>query len=132
MSGDLGGRRLIKKSQYASELLRSDADDARATYDAHADAYLAIAELAADHLEGPQQFEWLARLDAEHENVRAAFGHFHADDHHATDTLRLCAALWRYWVIKAEYHEGIEMLEAALDHKDAQSPTNPRASALLA
>jgi predicted ATPase len=116
--------------QYASELLRPD--DARATRDAHADAYLAIAELAADHLQGPEQFEWLVRLDAEHENLRAAFGHFHADDDHATDALRLSAALWRYWLIRGEYREGTEMLEAALDHKDAQSPTYARASALIA
>jgi transcriptional regulator with AAA-type ATPase domain/predicted ATPase/DNA-binding SARP family transcriptional activator len=42
--------------------------------DRHLDYYLALAEEADAGLQGPQQVSWCDRLEAEHDNIRAAFG----------------------------------------------------------
>ena len=41
------------------------------TREAHAAYYLALAEEAAQGFKGPQQAEWLERLEREHDNLRA-------------------------------------------------------------
>ena len=57
--------------QYAGEKLDGGADGA-ATRARHAAYFLDLVEAAEPALNGPEQAAWLARLDAEHENLRAA------------------------------------------------------------
>jgi non-specific serine/threonine protein kinase len=59
--------------QYAGELLQrsEEADGARGR---HAAYYLGLAERGADEFSGPGQAAWLARLEREHGNLRAALG----------------------------------------------------------
>ncbi len=49
-----------------------EAEAVEAVSDKHLDFFVAFAETARAHLRGPEQIEWLARLDAEHDNLRAA------------------------------------------------------------
>src|SRR5258708_1302791 len=48
------------------------AGEADPTRQAHAEYYLALAEQAEPHLRGTEQIRWFARLEQEHENLRAA------------------------------------------------------------
>ncbi|MFF0753385.1 BTAD domain-containing putative transcriptional regulator [Streptomyces sp. NPDC004267] len=70
-------------------------DPAPAAHTAH---HLALARAADPRLRGPAQLDWLARLDAEDANLRAALRR--ATAHAPADALRLVAALTPYWWLR--------------------------------
>lgn len=57
--------------QFAVEQLRM-AGEAEVTVRQHRDWFLALALKAEPYLTGPQELEWLARLEADHANLKAA------------------------------------------------------------
>jgi predicted ATPase len=80
---------------------------------AHMLAYRDLIEGGESGMESPQTGEWLDRLDAERENVRAAMS-FAVAEREADVALLFCADLWRYWVWRGNLTEGRELLTAAL------------------
>ncbi len=118
---------------YAAEQLRGagQAENTSARC-AHAKVFLELAETAARNLHGAQQGEWLARLEADHDNLRAAFTHYLNDYDGAEEALRLGRALRWFWFIRGFFDEGTEFAEAALAHMRAQQPTELRVSVLAA
>jgi tetratricopeptide (TPR) repeat protein len=101
----------------------------------HRDWYLQIAEQAAAAYHGPKQQEWLTRLEAELDNLRAALAwcQEEADADPDRDAalfgLRLADALswsWQHWGYIAE---GLQWLEGALA-RGHRLPAALRASAL--
>jgi predicted ATPase/DNA-binding CsgD family transcriptional regulator len=97
----------------------------------HRDYYLALAEAAAPQLVGPDQAEWLDRLDAELDNLRAALaGSLTRAD--PVPGLRLAASLRVYWRTRGHAAEGADVLRALLDAPAAQEATLLRARALAA
>jgi tetratricopeptide (TPR) repeat protein len=79
----------------------------------HAAHYLAAAEEAYPALLGPEVGTWLARLEADHDNMRAALA-WAIEQKQADTALRLAAALHRFWHIHGRVREGRRWLEAAL------------------
>ncbi|GAA2391946.1 BTAD domain-containing putative transcriptional regulator [Nonomuraea africana] len=80
----------------------------------HLRHFTELAVSAEPYLRGPEQREWLARLDAESANLRAALG---AAVRHAgagSAALRLVNALAWYWVLRGRLGEGRRALAAAL------------------
>jgi predicted ATPase/DNA-binding SARP family transcriptional activator/Tfp pilus assembly protein PilF len=72
---------------------------------AHAHYFLHLAETASLHMSGPNQREWLRRLEAEHDNLRAALDW--ALETHATETgLRIAGALALFWDVRGFLSEG--------------------------
>lgn len=108
-----------------------DHREVETTREAHANYFLSLAETAKPNLTGPTQGEWLDRLEAEHDNFRAALS-WAEEEGRAQMGLRLGAALWRFWVVRDRLREGCQRLERLLEHPEAQSPTPARASALNA
>ena len=98
--------------QYGSQRL-VEREDAHAARERHAAFYLALAESAEQRLQGVEQRLWLERLEAEHDNVRAALAFYSLDDDHVA-RLRIGTALWRYSYLRAHYQEGREWLEEGL------------------
>ena len=98
--------------QYARDRLR-EAGEAAGCHDRHLDHFLALAEEAEPELYQPDQDTWLARLEAEHDNLRAAleWGLSAPDPQRGR---RLAAALPRLWILYGHAHEGIEHLKRAI------------------
>ena len=80
---------------------------------AHMLAYRDLIEGGESGMESARTGEWLDRLDAERENVRAAMT-FAVADGDADTALLFCADLWRYWIWRGNLTEGRELLAAAL------------------
>jgi predicted ATPase/DNA-binding XRE family transcriptional regulator len=99
--------------EFGLEHLRQEDDQGLAIEQAHADYYLALVEQAYVELVGAQQQTWLARLDAEDANIRAALDW--SLEHGSTESvLRLARSLWRYWLARGRLIEGRSWLERAL------------------
>jgi predicted ATPase/Tfp pilus assembly protein PilF len=77
---------------------------------------VALAEQAALALLGPEQAAWLAQLEMEHDNLRAALGWSTQDSRDGASSIRLAGALGRFWHIRGHLSEGRGWLEGALAH----------------
>ena len=76
--------------------------------------FLALAEEAAPQLTGPDQAAWFSRLEAEHDNLRASLAWKEQSADGREDSLRLAAALWRFWFVRGHLSEGRLWLDRAL------------------
>lgn len=84
-----------------------------ATERAYADYYLQLVEAAVSELAVADQHVWLAHLEREHDNLRAALRW--AQERGETETgLRIAAALWRFWYMRGYLSEGRGWLERLL------------------
>jgi tetratricopeptide (TPR) repeat protein len=102
-----------------------------AVRDRHLAFYLALAEEARTHLGGPDQGAWLARLDAERDNLLAAQAHAAGAPDGAESGLRLAGALRAYWTNRGLLTLGLAGQSAALAHPQAQAGELPRARGLF-
>src|SRR5262249_18325841 len=97
----------------------------------HRDYFLALAEAAEDGLRAGDRQAWLARLEAEHENLRAALASGREGDRVAG--LRLAGALFPFWMFSGVYwSEGRAWLSRFLDAVPAGAADPVRAKALNA
>jgi predicted ATPase/class 3 adenylate cyclase len=106
------------------------------TRQAHAEYYLRLAEEAQPALQATGQGRWMARLEQEHENLRAALfwllvqarGGGEQNKAQAERALRFCTALSWFWTIRGYSREGQSFLEQALALRERVSvPMRARA-----
>jgi predicted ATPase/DNA-binding SARP family transcriptional activator/DNA-binding CsgD family transcriptional regulator len=121
-------RMLEPVRQYAREKLE-EGDGGDAVRRRHATFFLALAEEADPAVEGAQQQEWLERLEAEHDNLRAALQWSLEQGEDAELALRTGAALGDFWYLRGYFSEGRRWLEEALTKSDP-APRAVRARAL--
>ena len=119
--GALRYRLLETIRQFAAERIAEVGDaDVAAVATAHSRYFLAVAETAAPHLTGPQQAEWLARLDTDHANLRRATEHAAGDPGGTAQVLRFGAALSRYWMARSRDGKALALLMPVLARPEAQ------------
>lgn len=107
--------------QYARDRLH-DAGGSTAVRDRHLAFFVAMAEEAEPHFRQGDQVEWLDRLEAELDNVRAALEW--AQTTRADLGLRLTGSLLWFWHIRGHRNEGMEWarhLMAAQDELDGDT-----------
>jgi non-specific serine/threonine protein kinase len=120
-------RMLEPVRQYAREKLEEEGE-AEEVQRRHASFFLALAEDAEPKLQGPEDVEWLERLEVEHDNLRAALS-WTLERGEAELGLRLAGASWPFWEAHGHYSEGRRWLEEVLE-KDGQASAAARAKAL--
>ena len=117
--------------QYASEKL-TDSSEAHTIRNRHLDYFVEWVERAEPELHRPQQLDWLNRLEADYDNLRAAVAWAEAC-HQAGDAdeergLRLVGALLHYWHARGHLSEARRWANTAL--AGTSSRTLARAHAL--
>jgi len=115
--------------EYAHEQLEATGE-AELAMERHAVWFLGLAEQAAPMLTGAARGAWLDQLERELDNLRTALRW--AIDHRRLElAMRMAAALWRFWQIRAHIGEGRQVL-AELLSIDADADPAIRARALAA
>jgi len=117
--------------QYASERLLK-AGEAEQVRNRHLDFFLHWAEQAGPRLRGAKQREWLDRLEAENDNLRAALEWSLARPEGGETSLRLAGALFLFWRHRSHVSEGRAWLARALANPTAPQAGAARAQALYA
>jgi predicted ATPase/class 3 adenylate cyclase len=95
----------------------------------HAEHWAELAERGAGFLMGPEQVQWIRRLDRDLDNLRAALT-WTVQVQDAELGLRLGAALGDYWRLASHVREGVHRLTELLSLDTARAPSPLRARAL--
>ncbi len=86
-----------------------------------------LAERAEEGLRGPDQLQWLDRLEDEHDNIRAALGRM-LDREDSQAALSLAPRLWEFWRIRGYSIEGHGWLERVLAFSTDAAPSHRAAT----
>ncbi|WP_167538791.1 BTAD domain-containing putative transcriptional regulator [Microbispora catharanthi] len=97
--------------EYAAHRL-AEAGETESARRAHLAYFTELAETADPHLRRAEQLEWLARLEAEHDNISAALRGAIAEGW-AQEAMRLVGAAGWYWYLGGHRAEGTELSIAA-------------------
>jgi predicted ATPase/class 3 adenylate cyclase len=111
--------------EFAAERLR-ESPVAHEVSSRHAAWYADLADRADEQLRGPDETDWLARLEADLGNLRAALAWLETT-RAATDFQKLTAALWHVWGERGHLREGTRWLESALELGDGDPHIRVRA-----
>ena len=112
--------------EFAAEKL-AESGELAAVRDRHIQAFKVLVADVEGTLATAEQPATLRRLDAEHDNIRAAVRY--ANEAGEADTaLALVAPLWRYWVMRGRLVEGRELVTSALALGGGPAQTRLRAA----
>ena len=113
--------------EYAREKLE-ESGEAEETKRLHAEYFLSFAEEAEPELVGAEQIEWMDRLEAEHDNLRAALS-WSMEAAEVESVLRMAGSLSLFWSVRGYSSEGRGWCEEALA-RDADHESPMRAMVL--
>jgi tetratricopeptide (TPR) repeat protein len=116
--------------EFAATKLREDEHTALSRR--HVDYYLTVVQKAERELSGGDQAVWLARLESEHDNLRAALEWCKSSPERTELGRRLATALWRFWDVRGYHGEGRKHLADLLEKEGVSLCTAARAKALNA
>ncbi len=105
--------------QYAAAKLW-DGPEGPTVHARHAQYFLALALASRAGLAGPEQSQWLERLELEHDNLEAALAWL--SEEALDDGARLARLLWPFWYQRGYYHEARTRFEHLLTRAAEISP----------
>jgi non-specific serine/threonine protein kinase len=115
--------------EFGLEQLAASGEEEPDARERHAAFVLALAERAMPEVRDPEEGRWIRRLEAEHDNLRAALAWFDQTGNGAA-LLRLASALAAFWAYGGHASEGRRWLEHALAGSGANpAPAGARAAA---
>jgi len=107
---------LVTIQEYALERLR-ESDEETKIRDRHLAYFLGLAEKAAPELHRHTQLDWMDRLRARRDNLRAALG-WAIETKQTESALQLAHNLDWYWHICSDYAEGVQWVLRVLELPD--------------
>jgi predicted ATPase/DNA-binding winged helix-turn-helix (wHTH) protein len=123
-------RLLETMRQYALDRLDA-AGDGDATRTRHLDVFVALVEQTKDELLGPQQGQWMRRLELDHANMLSAHAWCGGRADGGERDLRLVTGLIRYWLNRALLSLGYRITNEALNRPGADRRDRLRCQALF-
>jgi non-specific serine/threonine protein kinase len=126
--GETRYRMLEMIREYASDLLSRDGEE-QTVRRRHAEYFVALSEESRRAISDGRSGEWLERMEAEHDNVRAALAW--SLEHDPDLCLRLAAGAHPFRELRGYLRESRRWLETAVA-LDSSAPAIVRAEALLA
>jgi predicted ATPase/class 3 adenylate cyclase len=105
--------------QYAAEALVAHGDEASAR-SAHAEAFVNLAEAASAYLWQAERLEWLARLNADRDNLNVALDMLLTDPVGGRLAMRLVSAMAPYWEMTGQTARVVEVGRTLLGHPGTQ------------
>ncbi|MFE5700998.1 ATP-binding protein [Rhodococcus koreensis] len=130
-SGDVVRYRLLETlREYGAERCR-ESGEYESVRRRHRDWYEQLALRAEDEWIGPQQLQWIARIEREQTNLRDAMEFCIAEPEGEEVGLPLVTALYPFWRACGRFSEGRRWLERVLDLQAGQ-PTVAHVKALCA
>ena len=118
-----GGRRyrlLETLKEYALQRL-ADRGDLATFRQRHAEHFLELAERAGAAMRGSNQRHWVAVLELEHGNLRAAMEWF-IENGQSESVTRLAGSIYAFWDVNGHYGEGRRWLTRALASPEGVAP----------
>jgi predicted ATPase len=103
-----------------------EAGEAEPVRDRHLNLFLKLAEEAETHFNSQEEMEWMSRLEADNDNLRAAMDWAMEQD--VLSALRLGAALYQFWNRHGQEVEGSRIIGEALAHFKALPPAEGQAA----
>lgn len=114
---------------YARRKLEESGERAE-VFDRHRDWIVAMTDRAGPGLRGPDQLEWLRRLESDHADIRAVLERSRAAGDVAT-ALRVAGSVGSFWFLHSHLAEGWHWFESLLELAE-EVPAPLRARALIA
>jgi predicted ATPase/Tfp pilus assembly protein PilF len=97
----------------------------------HARYFASVGEEAGHNLFSSEASSWLVKLEAEHDNLRAALDWSHMVPDGVEIGPRIVGSIWWFWYRHGYLSEGRECFERVLALTDLATPTTTRASMLF-
>jgi predicted ATPase/class 3 adenylate cyclase len=102
--------------QYALDRL-AESGEAEIWTDRHLAHFLGLVEEAQQLFFGPEGQTWLDRIEAEHDNLRAAWARSTEGAGELERAFQLCAAMYEFWIARGRNEEGRLWCAAALERR---------------
>jgi predicted ATPase/class 3 adenylate cyclase len=129
---DDGARYLMLETirEYAREKLAQRDDDAAAAAARHCEHYFAMAKVANKGLRGPQQADWLWKVEVELDNIRSAIALSLGGGVDPFIAVKFAVAMQGFWILRGYSTEGRKLVQAALALPGVQASLVAQAWAL--